>query len=861
MKRVYFFLMIAVLILGCTAQEEPETQSQTSLQRESRCASNEDLCIIGTPGLLNRDGVYSSSDTFFSLVLRNNLQGQEAKNVEIQLKNVGPFKIVEGFTAIIENDSCRLEVGVWGPHIERDITNSPNPQFVDDLGLPFAKHKLNVMYPNEEVEFTWRLRAPSFQEIADVAYEHSFDYVVSYDYSSGILQTVYAISESEYQRQLSITGNEPSTTGTITGSVGALSIASNVQEPVRVQNIGSQFSLLYQIQNQRTGTPTNPAMFLLQYPEGLRFVGDFVGTTSLEEFGYIDLMSAVRYYNGSDAGFEGGICIPVDYDEDSEIIPKTHYDGEGYTIFGNQLANNTCSLTFKSVTLSNLLAYIREEFPDLIFDEQQPRLVIKFLYPNDLKDEVNYLYFPMEVRETINISKYYTFRLKTKYRYSFSGEDDILIVPNIASFESETETGVGFFWGDMTPNLQFLADTERAETPDRYFYDSGSNSLTIDLNTPREDIELISKVKRLANYNFLHVISLNSNEEPRRINCEQDSDCDLFYCNPSDNLCYFDDAYIRVIEVPNVYSMDVGYYTGDSRINKILSTDADYYKIDVRPLVFFNEYPYPGGDEEVGAQRESVSEHELSFTVSTLEDLAENIDAFVKNKAFFEVRNAEGIILSDSDKIGFTLDTGSYERQRTTIPDNLKIINYYDNETYFEKLLSNGNSIIGAYTSQTSLQSSQLLFYFFNNDGVNHFLDYNISMLNATIEVGKVRVTPLNIVRKYTNAFSESYSAEDYPYTKNAPAGMYLLKSRDFDYGSDYLNCGINGDNIKPVIVISYRDEVRTIPFFDEVESYEDGRIIIGDYVDCASMNLVYGIGCDKVTFVRGVVNLCAAKG
>ncbi len=91
---------------------------------------------------------------------------------------------------------------IKAPYQNRTVSNTPNPQFADDFNQPFSVYKLGTMYPDEETEFLWRLRAPSYQEIANVAYPHTFGGTVSYDYKTGLIQTVYAISEDEYQKSI-----------------------------------------------------------------------------------------------------------------------------------------------------------------------------------------------------------------------------------------------------------------------------------------------------------------------------------------------------------------------------------------------------------------------------------------------------------------------------------------------------------------------------------------------------------------------------------------------------------------------------------------------------------------------------------
>ncbi|MDD5499692.1 MAG: hypothetical protein PHT91_02335, partial [Candidatus Nanoarchaeia archaeon] len=300
-------LVFGLIFLSGCAQQTSSVPEGISI--ETLCPPEQEICVLGSPGLLNELSIYSDSSTTFSILLRNNLGGEEAENVKVKLKNLSPFyvvegyKISEGYEMFLETNelrSCVLSQGIWKPHEIRNPLNIPEPQFISDLGLPFASKMLDVMYPNEEVEFLWNLKTPSRQEIANVAYEHRIDYEVSYDYKTSILQTIFAVSEQEYQRMLSLGEDVLARKGTISSSVGALNVESLTEEPVRVSGPNSQFSMTFKVNNKRSGIPLTPAVFVFQYPEGTGFVGAFRGPTSLDSYGYIDLKSAAKYYDDTE---------------------------------------------------------------------------------------------------------------------------------------------------------------------------------------------------------------------------------------------------------------------------------------------------------------------------------------------------------------------------------------------------------------------------------------------------------------------------------------------------------------------------------------------------------------------------------
>lgn len=520
-KYLTIGLFMLIILAGCTQQS---TQQYEPINTEVSCPPQQEICVLGSPGLLNELSIYSDSDTTFSIILRNNLEGDEARNVEVKLKNLSPFYVVEGYELSSNYTlggitlNCELNQGLWKPDEIRQSLYVPEPQFISDLGLPFASKMLDIMYPNEEVEFLWSLSAPSRQEIANVAYEHSIEYEVSYDYKSSILQTIYAISEQEYQRVLSLNEDMSSRRGTMTSSIGALNVASNIEEPIRVSGVNSQFSITYKVNNKRSGIPLNPALFVFQYPEGTDFVGAFSGKDSLNSYGYIDMKAAAEYYENLDDN-DKLICLPDEFDKYDQRLSEFYSEN----VDSLKKGKNIC------ITYDEVLDYIIRNFKDLEFNRTSPNLVLKFLYPINLLNEMNYLYFPMTTIENVDVSKYYSFRLKAKYRYSFSGKDDIIIIPSEKFYDPASEKQSISFFGDMGFNLEKKATD--------YVMSDETQKMT------KGDYLVDSSVFELNNGNFLQLIKLNSIKPAKSKSCSSDSDCSTIisnaYCDINKGICNY----------------------------------------------------------------------------------------------------------------------------------------------------------------------------------------------------------------------------------------------------------------------------------------------------------------------------------
>ncbi len=839
MKKELLLLGVVALIIfvaGCTSSNnqssEQETTEVDNQPAELLCSGNEDICVLGEPGFLGREYIMSNHDITYTVTLRNNLYGREAKNVKVQLKNVGPFKIVEGVEHNEVDGSCVLTQGVWSSGDIRTIVNSPQPQFIDDLGQPFSVHFLKVMYPDEEVEFSWNLRAPDYQEIADVVYPHTIDWSVSYDYTSGLLQTVYVINEQEYQRELRVNGVEPTTTGTVTGEVGAIDIDTVVDgpEPVRVQNNNDQFNIIYIINKNRDGYLVSPMLFLLQYPDGVSFAGrEFDGAGFLEEEGYLDLNSVVNHYIntlGPTKFLDGAVCLPEDYDPYDEIYAnakspvyhkKLEDDDRSSRFFSYIMYESpdtytiTCGEGYKAISLNDLFSYIHENFPDLEINYSNPNIVLKFRYPVDLIEPDQKIYFPFRLNENVEISKYYTFRLKTKYRFSFEGHTSISVVPNEELFSRDTYVS-GLFRGSWKMDFTKPADSS-----------SSSGTMPNEVLFEKNGIEVRSLPIEMNNGRFMHIIGVNSDD----------------YEQP--------------------FGASVGYFTEGNFINTMLSTSTNFYNIpEGTSLYLVDIYPFTSKLDE--PSRESIS----AVNDIDVSDISQ-VYSFINGRAFFKVYSlvdgSSVTALSDSDKIGYNVDI-TYDNSESDIPNSMKLISYNENESLFVKnidLGADGNLyLVGLFSSnEESIDYGKLLLFLISNSDSDdeYVLQYNISLVDSA--------NYDNYHRKLTNlndyADNDDYSLEgkgDYIFLKRTLAGMdYVVK------------CGPD-ESERPALIIDYY--IGKNPHTDSdnnliIDDVESGSIVIANYSNenefrnkmSALVSSKGGSSWSISKFVKGVVSLC----
>lgn len=219
-------LALIPLISGCTFNQAPK--------EETKITQTQGVGVLEFKAL--RTDMVADAYNYVLLSVRNNAEGNRAKNITVSLENVEPFSIYEGTD--------------HAPGETRSVSN----QFFDDLGLPYRSHRIRDMLPDEEIQFFWNIQSPLSSEIVDMAYAHKIYYMLSYDYTSTLTQTIAALSEDEY---LELSKEAPVTlSGKGISSPGELKLESQTQQPLIYSEgdaTGLDFLLEFSLNNIGTG--------------------------------------------------------------------------------------------------------------------------------------------------------------------------------------------------------------------------------------------------------------------------------------------------------------------------------------------------------------------------------------------------------------------------------------------------------------------------------------------------------------------------------------------------------------------------------------------------------------------------------
>jgi hypothetical protein len=248
MRKAIFLLLLIILSFGCI-----------EFGAEKELEPTQDLGIL-RKGFV-RGEIPIDSIVYFSVLVRNNRLGKEAKNIIISLENVYPFTVSECGEKDISPDAAREETGIVCLTGIFDL----------DEELQHRQHGVSFMLPGEEIDFFWGLKAPTNLTIMDMVYDHTIYFTIEYEYEVSVLKKVFAMSYDEYYRR--VTSGEKELRGELTASAGAIKIDTIIDEPARYDpGSPTEFTMVITLENVGDGLlmPGSKLKLSIEHPEGVK---------------------------------------------------------------------------------------------------------------------------------------------------------------------------------------------------------------------------------------------------------------------------------------------------------------------------------------------------------------------------------------------------------------------------------------------------------------------------------------------------------------------------------------------------------------------------------------------------------------
>ncbi len=254
MKHELIMMVIGIILIsGCTGLEGIMNMfgiSGVATKQETILQPQQGLGV--TSFTIAVTDMLADTYNYVLMSVRNHAGGANAKNIMVSLENVKPFQLHE---CDYDRDASSIRT---------ELCN----QFYNDFGVPYKAHKINEMFPDEEVQFFWNIKAPDEGEIAKMKYNHIIYYTLSYDYAMVTTKTIAGISQDEFLRQseegpVTITGQQVS-------SAGEIKFTSTTQEPfIYLEGSGkTDINLNFEIENQGEGmaTPETELIIIIKKP-------------------------------------------------------------------------------------------------------------------------------------------------------------------------------------------------------------------------------------------------------------------------------------------------------------------------------------------------------------------------------------------------------------------------------------------------------------------------------------------------------------------------------------------------------------------------------------------------------------------
>ncbi len=239
-KKLFVVMVLCVafagVTLGCTMCTQQRSTEETELYTfQGLGVTHYGLPVLGAGAPSGVEVVAAGSDAYISLILRNNAEGSEATNIKVSLQNIEPFQV--------------RECGLLKEPTEDRATDEYCPPYQEDGGYPYSTHFVSQMFPDEEIEYFWTLKAPESEEIGNMYYEQKIYYTVEFHYKVSMYQSLMAMTQSEFTRRSS---EGTAVTGTSETTNGEIRIRSTTNEPVRYSTGSSEGQSLlmeYEISN------------------------------------------------------------------------------------------------------------------------------------------------------------------------------------------------------------------------------------------------------------------------------------------------------------------------------------------------------------------------------------------------------------------------------------------------------------------------------------------------------------------------------------------------------------------------------------------------------------------------------------
>ncbi len=210
-KNIVLMLSLLVFLSGCSALGGG--QVSTTATSESK------LNVFDGVGVLSflpiQELVLPDGQSYLELTIRNNAEGQTAKNIVVTLDNIEPFNLLDCVGNPIPFEDFGKKHSEYTTKYKEQIVTCDKvyarcESNDDDCGfflydadeiVNVTQHGLKELFTGDEYDFIWGFKAPAVGTIKGIYYKQDLYYVVEFDYGTNGYYNLVAMSNTEAQRR------------------------------------------------------------------------------------------------------------------------------------------------------------------------------------------------------------------------------------------------------------------------------------------------------------------------------------------------------------------------------------------------------------------------------------------------------------------------------------------------------------------------------------------------------------------------------------------------------------------------------------------------------------------------------------
>jgi len=270
-SSIFIGFIVMSLLLGCNGNN-PAANTVS----EPQLTSFDGVKVINFKPY--RNDLLPADQTYIALKVRNNALGKSAINVTATIYDLGEYGLLDCLGNLytntgINNQDYRNLDGTNCSVYYQQVSGASSPFFLYDLDsqLTVDSHGIQSLFPGDEYDFYWGIRAPSSAQIGDLYYKHDIHYSVDFDYSTDGAVNLVGLSSNEYQRRVDA-GESTAVSSASDQTAGPIYVSASNTQMIYDSSVGQvNQDMVVTLENKGTGLLSGDLNIInVTIPEGIQ---------------------------------------------------------------------------------------------------------------------------------------------------------------------------------------------------------------------------------------------------------------------------------------------------------------------------------------------------------------------------------------------------------------------------------------------------------------------------------------------------------------------------------------------------------------------------------------------------------------